>query len=281
MEDIEKDEENTINIKIMNLTCTINKKLPFIKRSDDEELVFSNEDSEIIIKTGEDLMNFIKNYFNVPYKKLKLLCGSYTIYEDDEISDIIPRLENEELPCLIILEDKDIEDNESNKMTLFLKTTLSYEESELSLEEEATLLNLKEKIKYLIHVEIDDQIIKFNEEEISDNNKKLRDYGIENDCTIKMELKEKDEDIDDLFQESKKNGLLGRKEYINFNNPEFDMLRKIYNIDEKLKDPKMLDLLSNPKYEEHFGINSGTFLVLNDEQLKNAMEIKDLIDKGI
>ena len=75
-------------------------------------------------------------------------------------------------------------------MTLFLKTNLNDEENEIKLADGVTLLNLKEEIKKITNVEIDKQKIMFEENEINDNNKKLKDYGIKNGYTIKMEIKE-------------------------------------------------------------------------------------------
>ena len=262
MEDIEKDEKNTIKIKIMNLTNSINTELKFIKRNEDEELelVFSNEDSETILRTGEDLIDFIKTKFNISYENMKLIySGTYVqIIEDDNISDIISYLESKKLSGFVILKDK----NKKSKkvMTLFLKTNLNDEENEIKISNNVTLLNLKEEIKKITNVEIDKQKIIFKENEINDNNKKLKDYGIKNGCTIQMEfIKVDNDDIEDIES-------LG-----------FKVLKKIYDMDEKLKDPNMVDLINNPKYDV-LGKSRQNFLMYNEDQIKRIMEYKDCID---
>ena len=231
MEDIEKDEKNTIKIKIMNLTNSINTELKFIKRNEDEELelVFSNEDSETILRTGEDLIDFIKTKFNISYENMKLIySGTYVqIIEDDNISDIISYLESKKLSGFVILKDK----NKKSKkvMTLFLKTNLNDEENEIKISNNVTLLNLK-------------------------------DYGIKNGCTIQMEfIKVDNDDIEDIES-------LG-----------FKVLKKIYDMDEKLKDPNMVDLINNPKYDV-LGKSRQNFLMYNEDQIKRLLEYKDCID---
>ena len=290
MEDIEKDEKNTISIKIKNLTKSINAELKFIKRNDDEELVFYNKNSENIIKTGEDLINFIKNYFKIPYKNLKLIYinSQNRVSEDDEISEIISTLEDRGYSGFIVVKEKEEKKKEDEYMTLFLKTSKNIKEDKLTLENRATLLNLKEKIKNLTNIEIDNQKIKFKENEIKDNNKKLKYFGITDGCTIQMELIKEDNDgdkIKELLENTKSEDIdyFERKTLLlnNLNNPVFEEFKKIFNIDEKLKDPKLIDLLCNPKYDSYFGISRTDILFYNEDKFKNIMKFKDSIDSNI
>ena len=288
MEDIEKDEKNKITIKIKNFSKTINKELEFIKRYDDEKLILFHKNSEEFLETGEALKNFIKNYLNIPYIKFDLIFSqnNLKILDDDEIIDIIP--ENEDLLSFIILKKEEEEEKKDESMTIFLKTSLNNQENGLTLEDEATLLNLKEKIKDLTNVEIVNQKIKFRGNEINDNNKKLKDFGIISSCTVQMEIIKEDNDVNIIEKfllkcELKGKDFFEREEIIlkNINNPIFGCLKIVFNIDEKLKDPKFKDLLFNPKYDSYFGISRGYILEYNETQLKDVMKLKDDIDNNL
>ena len=286
MEDIEQEEKNKISIKIISFANTINKELEFTKSSDGKELIFPKENSEISIKTGEDLKNFIKNYLNIPYIKLDLIRKNQTILDDDEIIDIIP--ENEDLLSFIISKKEEEEDKKDKFMTIFLKTSKNIKEDKLTLEDEATLLNLKEKIKDLTNVEIVNQKIKFRRNEINDNNKKLKDFGIISNCTVQMEIIKEDNDVNIIEKfllkcELKGKDFFEREEIIlkNINNPIFGCLKIVFNIDEKLKDPKFKDLLFNPKYDSYLEASRGYILTFNETQLKDVMKLKDDIDDNL
>ena len=263
-----EDEEDTIKIKIMNLSLTIKGELNLINR--DDSLVFLNNDSETIIETEKDLMNLIKVHFKVPYKKFKLITTNGSrINKNDEASTIISLLEYED-PGVIIIEDFEI--------TLILKTNLNNNKKELIIESDATLLNLKQKIKDLINAEINDQKIIFNGKEITNNNKNLIEYGIDDDCTIQLEVKKKSYN-DFLLQEYKNMDLEERKEFI-INNASYE-LDKYKNINDKLNDQDILDLVCNPKYDDYFGVSRDFFLDYNKEQLEELKKEKILFDKNL
>lgn len=90
--------------------------------------------------------------------------------------------------------------NDEEKLGKDIRLIIKYEEKEVQkvMKEKNTLNDLREVIEKLLRVPIQDQKLYFNEKKMTDSNKTLKEYGIEdNDIIYLIKKKEKEDEFDD------------------------------------------------------------------------------------